>query len=224
MDEKNKRHVELPMEECINDLMPQDQLVYLGIRSFMNKDTMRAFPSLATIAKRVGCCINTVRKCIDRLVECKYITIEKKGKSHIYIFNKAKQFEPFSYEFLENRDLSFTQRAFLASSQRFMQDKQSGIGKVNYSKMELAEKINMPYPTLVKATKALQDKDLMELVQSGNSQEMQFDLQKYHQGIVKVLLNHSEVLTSHEYAIEDLMERVAALEKENQKLKNTITL
>lgn len=40
MENKEKRHIELPTSEGINDLTPQDQLVYLGLRSYMNKNTM----------------------------------------------------------------------------------------------------------------------------------------------------------------------------------------
>lgn len=53
MEENNNRHVELPSTEGINDLTPQDQLIYLGIRSFMNKDTMEAFPSQEVIGERI---------------------------------------------------------------------------------------------------------------------------------------------------------------------------
>jgi len=36
-----------------------------------------------------------------------------------------------------------------------MYDKESGVGKISFSKMELAKKINMPYSTLAKVTKEL---------------------------------------------------------------------
>ena len=104
MENKEKRHIELPSTEGINDLTPQDQLIYLGIRSFMNKDTMKAFPSQKTIADRVGCCEKTVRKCIQNLVDKEYIEIEKQGRKQIYKFNELKQFEPFSY-FLHKLDM-----------------------------------------------------------------------------------------------------------------------
>ena len=143
MEEINKRHIELPSTEGINDLTPQDQLIYLGIRSFMNKDTMEAFPSQKTIGEKVGCCDKTVRKCIQNLVDKDYIKVRKEGKKQIYIFNKLKQFEPFSYEFLEDRSITFTQRALLASTQQHMKNKESGVGIIKYSKMELAKLINI---------------------------------------------------------------------------------
>lgn len=227
MKENDKKHIELPSNEGVNDLTPQDQLIYLGIRSFMNKDTMEAFPSQEVIGERIGCCDKTIRKCVKNLIDKNYITTRKEGKKIVYKFNKLKQFEPFSYEFIEDKNLSFTQKALLTSTQQYMYDKESGIGKVSYSKKELSEKINMPYPTLVKATRELAKKDIMSIVPINstdvvtgcNKQEMQFDLQKYHQGVVKVLLNHEERLENIEYTTEDLIRRIEALEAENKKLK-----
>lgn len=228
MEEINKRHIELPSTEGINDLTPQDQLIYLGIRSFMNKDTYEAFPSQQTVADRIGCCDKTVRKCIKNLVDKKYIETRREGKKIIYKFNKLKQFEPFSYEFIEDKTISFTQKALLASTQQYMQNKDSGIGKVSYSKMELAEKINMPYSTLVKATRELANKEIIEIVKLNskdgitgcNKQQMQFHLDKYHQGVVKVLFNHEQRIENNEDDIMTLKAEIQALRKEVGELKN----
>lgn len=230
MENSNKRHIELPSTEGINDLTPQDQLVYLGLRSFMNKDTMEAFPSQTVVAERIGCCRNTVSKCVKNLVDKNYLSIRKEGRKIIYKFNKLKQFEPFSYDFISDSSLSFTQKALLTSTQQYMYDKESGIGKTSYSKKELAEKINMPYPTVVKATRELQDKDIMQLVTlqnrdlttGCNKQEMQFNFQKYHQGIVSVLLNHEERIENNELLMSEVLDRLEQLEKENELLKGEL--
>lgn len=216
MEEQDKRHVELPSTEGINDLTPQDQLIYLGIRSFMNKDTLEAFPSQQTVAERIGCCDKTVRKCVKNLIDKKYIEVRKEGKKIIYKFNKFKQFEPFSYEFLEDKNISFTQKALLASTQQYMFDKESGLGKISFSKMELAEKINMPYSTLVKATRDLAKKDIIQM----NNKQMQFDLQKYHQGIVKVLLNHEQRIENTEDRVLILEDTIKHLTEEVERLKS----
>ena len=230
MENNEKRHIELPSTEGINDLTPQDQLIYLGIRSFMNKDTMKAFPSQKSIADRVGCCEKTVRKCIQNLVDKEYIEIEKQGRKQIYKFNKLKQFEPFSYEFLEDRSITFTQRALLASSQQYMKEKESGKGIIKYSKMELAELINMPYPTLIKATRELANKDIINTTKlPSGKQQMEFALEKYHQGIVKVLLNHEQRIENSEDRISILENQVKQLTEKLNNYKNseseiTITL
>lgn len=230
MENSNKRHIELPSTEGINDLTPQDQLVYLGLRSFMNKDTMEAFPSQAVVAERIGCCRNTISKCVKNLIDKNYLSIRKDGRKIVYKFNKLKQFEPFSYDFISDSSLSFTQKALLTSTQQYMYDKESGIGKTSYSKKELAEKINMPYPTVVKATRELQDKDIMQLVTlqnkdlttGCNKQEMQFVFQKYHQGIVSVLLNHEERIENNELLMSEVLDRLEQLEKENELLKGEL--
>ena len=224
MKNEEKRHIELPSTEGINDLTPQDQLIYLGIRSFMNKDTMKAFPSQKSIADRVGCCEKTVRKCIQNLVDKQYIEIEKQGRKQIYKFNELKQFEPFSYEFLEDRSITFTQRALLASSQQYMKEKETGKGIIKYSKMELAELINMPYPTLVKATRELANKDIINTTKlPSGKQQMEFALEKYHQGIVKVLLNHEQRIENTEDKVFVLENTVKQLQEEIKKLKNLNT-
>ena len=90
MENSSKRHIELPSTEGINDLTPQDQLVYLGLRSFINKDTMESFPSQKEVANRIGCCDKTVRKCIKNLIDKEYIKTRKKGRQIVYKFNKLK--------------------------------------------------------------------------------------------------------------------------------------
>ena len=221
MENENKRHIELPTTEGISDITPQDQLVYLGIRSFMNRNTLEAFPSQETIAEKVGCCRNTVRKCIQNLIDKDYITVRKEGKKQIYKFNKLKQFEPFSYEFLEDRSRSFTKRSILVASQRLMLEKETGVGKINYSKMELAKLINTPYSTLVRTLRELTEDGLIvnEKLPSGQ-QQMQFQLEKYHQGIVKILLNHEQRIESNEDRISILENQVKLLQEELKRKEN----
>ena len=222
MEKSTNQHIELPSTEGINDITPQDQLVYLGLRSFMNKDTLQAFPSQETVSKRIGCCRNTLRKCIDNLIEKDYIKIVgKKGRNKVYQFNKLKQFEPFSYEFLEDKSITFTQKAMLASTQQYMLNKETGKGDINYSKMELAELINMPYPTLVKATRELANKDIINTIKlPSGKQQMQFDLEKYHQGVVKILLNHEERIENTEEDISELKAQIKFLTEKVNKLEN----
>lgn len=219
MENKNIQYVQLPSQGDISDISPQDQLVYLGIRSFMNKDTFEAFPSQKLVADLIGCCDKTVRASVKNLIEKDYLKIRKEGRKIIYTFNKLKQFEPFSYEFLKNRDYSFSEKALLASSQRYMFDKESYIGKVGYSKMELAQKINMSYPTVARLTASLQNKGALTLKNKVNeltnqkSQEMEFHFSKYDQLVVGMLLNHED-------EIEELKKRISTLEaiidKQNQ--------
>jgi DNA-binding transcriptional regulator YhcF (GntR family) len=183
---------------------------------------MQAFPSQESVSQRIGCCRNTLRKCIQNLIDKDYIKIVgKQGRNKIYQFNKLKQFEPFSYEFLEDRSITFTQRALLASSQQYMKNKESGKGIIKYSKMELAELINMPYPTLVKATRELANKDIINTTKlPSGKQQMEFALEKYHQGIVKVLLNHEQRIENNEEDISELKAQIKFLTEKVNKLEN----
>lgn len=53
--------------------------------------------------------INTVRSIIE---DKEFIQVIKKGKIKS-VFLKWNKFEPFSYEFLNNKDLTFTEKAYL---------------------------------------------------------------------------------------------------------------
>lgn len=207
-----KRHIELPHIIDMDGLKPQDVLVYLGIKSFMNKETMEAFPSQKSISEIIGCCDKTIRKCVKNLIDKDYIKIRKEGKKIIYCFNLLKQFEPFFYEFLKDKNLSFTEKAFLACSQQYMKDKETGICRIDYSKMELAKLINMPYPTVVKVYRDLANKEII-------SPEGKFYLNKYHQQIVKVLLNHESRIESNEDDISELKDKIRILTEKINKLE-----
>ena len=68
METINKQHVQLPNSMTVDaKLTPQDLLIYVAIKRYMNKDTKEAFPSLQTICSKSGASINTVRKCISNL-------------------------------------------------------------------------------------------------------------------------------------------------------------
>ena len=51
----NKQHVQLPNNMTLEAILtPQDLLVYISIKRYMNKDTKEAFPSLLTISSQPG--------------------------------------------------------------------------------------------------------------------------------------------------------------------------
>ena len=101
------KHVQLPNDMTADaNLTPQDLLIYVAIKRYMNKDTKEAFPSLQTICAKSGASVNTVRKCITNLEREKYFTITKEGRKNVYKFSEYKNFEPFSYDFLDKEDLT----------------------------------------------------------------------------------------------------------------------
>ena len=58
--------------------------VYCIIKAYTNMKTGEAFPSQATIAKHMGCSVDTVDRAIKKLVEMDKITLEKQGRSNVY--------------------------------------------------------------------------------------------------------------------------------------------
>ena len=222
----NKQHVQLP-NNMTPILTPQDLLVYISIKRYMNNETKEAFPSLQTIAEKCGASIPTIRKCIKRLEEGKYIEVTKKGRSQIYKFLKYNNFEPFSYEFLDKEDLSFTEKAYQLASQQY-QFKENGMGKISMSNKELAEKINMSESTISRCNKSLEAKGYLDIIKAKKHEsgitinEKFFHLDELGQAIVVTLQNHEERLNKTEQNIENLMKDMSIVLKENKELKERL--
>lgn len=219
---ENKRHVQLPNNMTTNSgLTPQDLLVYVSIKRFMNKDTKEAFPSLATISQKCGASIPTIRKCISRLVEEEYISIRKQGRSHIYTFNSYKNFEPFSYEFLDKEDLSFTEKAYLITSQQYML-KENGEGRISLTSKDLAQKLNISESTIKRCDKSLEKKDYMHIIKGNRIDSTTgirindkfFHLNELEQAIVFTLQNHEDRITNNESEVKRLRQELADLKKQ----------
>ena len=137
----NKQFVVYPHpanDEPQPDLDPKDKLVYIAIRRYMNKSTMEAFPSYAKITEDIGASAVTIRKCVHHLIEQGYLETYKKNRHIIYKFNNKKFFEPYSFDFLDKKDLTFTEKAYIVATQQYM-IKDEDEGKVSYTNKELSE-------------------------------------------------------------------------------------
>lgn len=226
----NKQHVQLPNNA--SDLEPKDKLVYLSIRRFMNKDTKIAFPSLKTISEISGASIPTLRKIITKLEKLDYFKISKRGRGQQFEFNELKSFEPFSYEFLDKKDISFTSKSYLVATQEFMYKDVENYGKVSYSDRELVDKINMPHSTISKCNKELEQLGYLTVVKNKNREldtgcnknTKIYHLTKLGQAIIWVLQNHEDRLVEHEDRLQKLERLVEKLSEENVKLKSSLTI
>ena len=227
--ENNLQHVQLPNNMTL-DVKPKDLLVYVTIKRHQDSETKKAFPSLVTISAESGASINAVRKSIKDLEKSNYITIEKIRNKNIYSFNEYKSFEPFSYEFLDNKDLSCDEKSYILAAQQYMYKDIEGEGKISYTNEELARKINITEQTVVKYNNSLERKGLLTKVKSelrdletGCAKEIKiFDLNKMLQGIIWILRNHEDRITANEENIELLKNTVESLNKENKLLKEEI--
>ena len=220
MEKTSKQHVQLPNNLInINPITPKDLVIYLAIRRFLNGKTGECFPSLATISKKAGAAINTVRKSIDTLERTGYLVATRIGKYTYYKFPRDKTFEPFSFDFLDKEDLTFSEKAYLIASQQFM-FKENGEGKIGYSNKELSEKINMSEKTISRINQSLVKKEYLTINKTSKInpttglqiQEKFYHLNKLQQAIVFALTNHEERIQENTNDIEALKKRIAELE------------
>lgn len=227
----DKQHVQLPHNA--SDLDPKDKLIYLSIRRFMNKNTKIAFPSLQTISEVSGASIPTIRKIITKLEELDYFKISKRGRGQQYEFNELKSFEPFSYDFLDRTDISFTAKSYLIATQEFMYKDVEDYGKVSYSDREMEDKINMSHSTISKCNKELEQLGYLTVVKNKtieldtgcNKNTKIYHLAKLGQQIIWALQNHEERLVNHEDRLQKLEESQKLINKlleENNKMRKQL--
>lgn len=148
---KSKQFVVLPNEvvDC-KEISPKSLVIYCAIKRHMNKETLEAFPEIKTIAKEAGCGDDAVRKAIKELIANKFIECKsRKGQSNIYKFSTTKNFEPFSYDFLDDTKIKIREKAYLMMSQKSMFNKETGIGTMSYSTKEMSNITRMSIPTVL---------------------------------------------------------------------------
>jgi DNA-binding transcriptional regulator YhcF (GntR family) len=231
--EINKHHVQVPndMTEQNNSLKPGDLLIYATIKRHMDKDTKTCYPSLNTIATESGASINTVRSSIQNLINTQYIEVTQKGRGKLYKFLKWDKFEPFSYDFLDNKKLSFKEKAYILATQQYMfKNKETQNGIVTYNNIELSKRINTSPSTISRLDSSLREKEFLDiniLTQKDQEtglpiREKVFHLSKIEQAIVFILGNHEERIQENTNEIQLLKERMDKLERENKELKEEL--
>ena len=225
--EETKQHVQLP-NNMTPELSPKDLLIYLYIKSYANKDTHEAFPSLELLHQKSGAAINTIRGCIQNLVKAGKIEIKKEGRKNIYKFLNFKDgFEPFSYEFLDKKDLTFLEKAQLVASQQFM-FKHEGEGVISYSNRQLADIINMPESTVRKNLTSLINKGYVEIKEVKDeftglvTKQKIYHLNKLEQAIIFILKNHEDRIKENENRLDDYELKLAEQAKEIEELKKLL--
>lgn len=206
-------------EENQANLTPQDKLVYLAIRRYMNKDTMEAFPSYERLKADIKAVPRTIKKCVDNLVREGYLETEKRGRSIVYKFNNQKKFEVFSYDFLDKPELSFTEKSYIVATQQYMfKDEVSEEGRISYSNKELSKLINLSESTISKCNHSLEKNGFLE----GASEKIKrFQMRELDQLIIWKLKDHEERITNVEDEIAQMKKELKRLTLENEQLKKS---
>lgn len=219
------QHIQLPNRKPNEDVSPREQLVYLALKSFMNKDSKESFPSLKKISEILDMNVGTIRKDIKRLEELNYISITKVGRKQFYKFNDYKTFEVFSYDFLYNKDLTWMEKSYLVATQQYM-FKTEETGNTSFSNNTLSNLIHMPESTISKCNRSLECKELLTIVNNKNKEESGlpattkiFHLNKFNTAVVNTLVNHEDRLSQLEKQNQLLIEEINRLKKE-QKLNS----
>lgn len=211
--EKNDGFIKLPSKETSFQVSPQALLMYVYIRSYLKDEKNYCWPSLNSLCLDSGLSINTIKKYTDELERAGYLKVEKEKRKRTYIFfDKKEKFERFDREFLYNRDLSFTEKAYLVASQQYM-FKEDGIGKIEYSQKEISEKINMPYPTVVKQNNSLIKKEFASLEQSFNAGNSKLQFRYFLSKLGQKFWEQDKKIQENTEAIQDNANRTDKLEK-----------
>ena len=223
--EENLQHTQVPNKIEESNLTPKDQLVYLCIKSFDNS-RHECFPSLDAIAQKSGMSVPTIRKIIDRLVATDYMKVEKKGRKNYYYFNEYKNFEPFSKEFLDRKDLSPLTKSYIVAIQQYLYKDIEGQGKTSFSNNNISNIINMPESSIRKCEKELINKNFLEVLDN-NSRDLQtgcktktkvFRLNELGQAIIWKLQDHEERIQNNTDDINQLRIEFNKYKEETNKL------
>ena len=228
--ESINQFVILPKKEVGDQLQKYEILIYVAIRRYMNKNTMNAYPSLDRIQKDTGVSKATIIKIIKNIINKGYMQQEsKKGVGAIYTFNNEKSFEPFSYEFLDNENLTKAEKLQILCTQQYM-FKENGVGKISYSDNELAEKTGLNRNTIAKTNQSLMQKGFATQVSLATrdpktglmNKETMYHLDEIGQAIVFKLKEHDDRIVKNEEDIESLKKDNELLRRELNEIKREL--
>lgn len=231
-EEKNKKqHVQLPNNMGSDGLTANDLLVYVSIKRHMNNITKECFPSQTLISQHSGLSKPTIQKSITQLKNNGYLDVRKNGRKNVYRFNSYRNFEPFSYDFLDNENLSSGEKAYIMITQQYMFKDEKGLGKISYNNLELGKKINMSHDTIERYDKGLERKGYMTLLKTNKRSideggivinEKFFHLDELGQAIVWTLQNHEERIESTEKTTQLILKEMEEMKQRDKALQELL--
>lgn len=228
----DRQHVQVPnmnLKEESLDLI--DPYVYACIKRYMNNVTKEAFPSLDTILEDTGLTKPTVLKSIKRLSNANYLRTEKKkGMSTRYIFNDYKKFEIFSFDFLDNDNLTPKEKAYLITIQNKMyKDNVLEIGKITLSNSDIKEFLNIDPKTMRKLEQSLQEKNVLQLIPVKSRDERGvcvneriYSFQDFANLVAIQFMKTEEQIQDLNKQNEDIRKQFAMMQEEIERLKKEL--
>lgn len=225
--EESKQHVQVPnMDLKEQGLTNSDPYIYACIKRHMNGETKEAFPEVRTIAKESGLNKETIWNSVKRLEAAGYIKIKRApGKSNTYIFNDYTKFEIFSFDCLDNPELSVKEKSYLIATQQYMfKNTDLMNGNITFTNKELATKIGLSLNTLKKYERSLEEKHILTLVPTQNRDpetglnvyQRVYNFNEYMNIIALKFLETDDKINNHEDRIAALESRIETLVKSNE--------
>lgn len=169
-------------------------------------------------------------KTIKTIEEKGYFSIDHVGpfKQTVYTFNNEKSFEPFSYEFLDRKDLSKSEKLQILCTQQYMY-KSDGIGKVSYSDRELSKLTGLSREVISMNNNLLINKGYMTQISLNAkdenglmNKETIYHLNELGQAIVFAIQNHEERIEENTKQIQNTQKDVQLLLNEIKTLRNRV--
>ena len=198
-----------------------DSLIYAYLRSYMNKDSKKSWPSLSRLKADTSLNERTISRSLKSLQSQGLITISKEGKRNCYTFTDTlfEKFEPFSYEFLSSLSIPPKLKGYWILLQQYtFKDDGSGYAKTTYTDVELSSLLKIPLRTIQMYNRDLKNAGVMssDVVRSKNEQNSQRYIKLFNLGkISQDMFFVKEQLNEHDKKIE-VLERL--VEEQNRKL------
>lgn len=226
--ETTTQHVQIENNLCINldgnELSYTDILVYACMKKYMNKDNFRCYPSLTTVCEDTSLSRPSVTKSIKALIKSGDIKLHGRvRRNNVYQFNPtSKNFERYSYNFLNDQNLTAKEKAFYIIMQPLLY-KDGKEGATTYSYKDIADLTGLDRRIVSDRSKELEQKGIIikktVINKDGNSTVMTiYDLSKVHQDLL-FIKEQTEENTSRIESLEKRQEKIVKEIEELKKLK-----
>lgn len=202
-------------------LEPFDLLVYASIKRFMNSTTREAWPSMTTLKALTGSGQDRIKASIEKLKGQYFETFIRAGR-RVYVFSKRyKNFEPFSKEFLDMKNLTPLEKSYLIAAQQYMFKDINSLGKISFTTKALSYLINMPEWEIWKCDRALANKGYLDIVKTKKRNfetglqftERIYNMDKLGQQIIWLLNKNTERIKKNSEQILKLQKDLKTMQK-----------